>query len=415
MSGVIFYDTNCLLEGNIPTGIRFTISTVTLEELEGIKTARNKDDSIKFSAREAIRFLKEHDDLWDAVIYDKNTRKIIDASGLEPTNDNKIIACAVQISEFCDVTYVTNDKLASLIASEVFHLPVRPYFPMNDGYSGVKRLCLSDNELAHFYQEPSDFTSDALINEYLLLKNEDGEDIDLWKKHISTETGEVSHSQVKKLTFESQFFGKVKPMKDDPYQMAYMDSLSTNLLTMVRGTAGTGKSYLALTYMLRELEKHRIDKIIIFSNPLPSANSAKLGFLPGTQLDKLIDSSIGNMLAGKFGDKMGVERLVQESKIEILPMCDVRGYDTDGQKCCVYITEAQNFDVYLLKLALQRVGKDTQVIIDGDYNQSDNINFLGSNNGMRRMSEVFRGRRIYGEVELQNIHRSEIARIADSM
>ena len=34
---------------------------------------------------------------------------------------------------------------------------------------------------------------------------------------------------------------------------------------------------------------------------------------------------------------------------------------------------------------------------------------------MRRASKVFRGEEIYGEVTLQNIYRSQIARIAECM
>jgi predicted ribonuclease YlaK len=34
---------------------------------------------------------------------------------------------------------------------------------------------------------------------------------------------------------------------------------------------------------------------------------------------------------------------------------------------------------------------------------------------MRRVSQVFRGKHFYGEVELQNIHRSEIAKVAEEM
>ena len=41
--------------------------------------------------------------------------------------------------------------------------------------------------------------------------------------------------------------------------------------------------------------------------------------------------------------------------------------------------------------------------------------YAGNNNGMRRMSEVFRGQDFYGEVELQNIFRSRIAIIAEQM
>ncbi len=48
-------------------------------------------------------------------------------------------------------------------------------------------------------------------------------------------------------------------------------------------------------------------------------------------------------------------------------MCDIRGFDTTGMKCGVYITEAQNMDISLMKLALQRIGEDSIAIIDGDY------------------------------------------------
>ena len=44
-----------------------------------------------------------------------------------------------------------------------------------------------------------------------------------------------------------------------------------------------------------------------------------------------------------------------------------------------------------------------------------NIAFAGNRNGMRRLSKVFRGTSIYGEVELQKIHRSKIGAIADRM
>lgn len=69
-----------------------------------------------------------------------------------------------------------------------------------------------------------------------------------------------------------------------------------------------------------------------------------------------------------------------------------------------------------MKIALQRVGEDSICIIDGDYSaQVDNEQYAGSNNGMRRLSEVFRGQDFYGEIQLQNIYRSRIAEIADKM
>jgi predicted ribonuclease YlaK len=68
----------------------------------------------------------------------------------------------------------------------------------------------------------------------------------------------------------------------------------------------------------------------------------------------------------------------------------------------IYISEAQNMDISLMKLTLQRIGEDSICIIDGDCKaQVDDINFAGASNGMKRASKVFRGSDIYGEITLK--------------
>lgn len=69
--------------------------------------------------------------------------------------------------------------------------------------------------------------------------------------------------------------GKIKPK--DVYQHLVMDSLLNNKITMIRGSAGTGKSFLALGCLFNLLEKGTIDKIIIFCNTVATMGSAKLG------------------------------------------------------------------------------------------------------------------------------------------
>lgn len=168
--------------------------------------------------------------------------------------------------------------------------------------------------------------------------------------------------------------------------------------------------------MFKLLESHKIDKIIVFTNPCATTGAAKLGFYPGTRDEKLLDSQIGNMLGAKLGDKLMLERLLNENKIQLLPFSDLRGFDTTGMNCAVYITEAQNLDIEMMRLALQRIGEDCIAIIDGDYEaQVDMDAYAGENNGMRRLSEVFRGNDFYGEVKLQNIYRSRIAALAQEM
>ena len=194
------------------------------------------------------------------------------------------------------------------------------------------------------------------------------------------------------------------------------DSLINNKITLIKGPAGAGKSHLATGYLFYLLDKGKIDKIIIFCNTVATKNSAKLGFYPGSRDEKLLDSQIGNFLSSKLGGKFAVEQLIESEKLLLLPMSDIRGYDTSGMNAGIYITEAQNFDIGLLKLALQRVGEDSIIILDGDTkSQVDLIDYEGMNNGMRRVSKVFRGEKIYGEVELKQIHRSQIAEIANKM
>ena len=133
-------------------------------------------------------------------------------------------------------------------------------------------------------------------------------------------------------------------------------------------------------------------------------------------MKKLLDSQIGNLLSSKLGSKMIVEELIESEKLVLLPLSDIRGYDTSDMNAGIYISEAQNLDISLMKLALQRIGEDSRCIIDGDYNaQVDMIEFAGANNGMRRVSKVFRDKEIYGEIALKNIYRSQIALIAEDL
>lgn len=101
----------------------------------------------------------------------------------------------------------------------------------------------------------------------------------------------------------------------------------------------------------------------------------------------------------------------------LLPVADCRGIDIGSDsKTCLYVTEAQNLSVDLMKLILQRAGKNCQVILDGDTEtQLDLIDYAGPNNGLIRVSNLFKGEDCFGQVDLKNIYRSEVAAIADKL
>ena len=195
-----------------------------------------------------------------------------------------------------------------------------------------------------------------------------------------------------------------------------MDSLKHNQLAVLRGPAGTGKSFLAMGYLFDCLEHGVIDKIIVFCNTVATAGAARLGFYPGSRDEKLLDSQIGNFLASKIGGMDMVKQLIAEEKLLLLPLSDIRGYDTSGMHAGIYITEAQNLDIELMRLALQRVGEDSICVLDGDDNaQVDSNLYAGGRNGLKRVSEIFRGQDFYGEISLKTIWRSKIANLAQEM
>jgi predicted ribonuclease YlaK len=407
-----FYDTSSLLlkaDTLFEDNEYFAISSITLEELEHIKTSANKDADVKYSARKLINSLDNHMGEYDVVFFNEDMAKPIVKAGIFLNNDAKILSCALSYNKKHDIEFITNDiclkHLAKLFLEEVESIDEN-----RDDYTGFKDVVMNENEMTAFYSNPNANFYNLLVNEYLIVRNDKREIVDrlCW-------TGE-GYRHLDYANFSSKWFGDIKPIKGDVYQAFVADSFTNNKITLVKGPAGSGKTFLSLAFLIHKLEKNKIDKIIIFCNTVATKDSAKLGYYPGTRDEKLLDSQIGNLLISKFGGRVEVERMIQEEKLILLPMSDIRGYDTSGMRAGVYISEAQNMSVNLMKLALQRIGEDSICIIDGDCKtQVDDVQFAGSNNGMRRASKVFRGEDVYGEVTLQNIHRSKIGRIAERM
>ena len=415
-----FYDTcSLLLKTNHlfdEEDVKVVISSISLQELEDIKTANNKDAEIKYSARKLLNILNENPEAYEIWIFKEEMLKPIIEKGFDYiNNDLRILACAFNYdyTQHPDETiFVTNDLALKAIANCFFGEDSIESVNEEqlDQYTGFKEIQLSDQELSDLYSNLNYNWFDLYINEYVIIKDCGGSLVDrlCW-------TGET-HRRLNYKDFQSHWFGSIRPIKGDTYQMLLADSLANNQITMVKGPAGSGKTYMSLGYLMYQLENHKIDKIIVFCNTVATKDSAKLGYYPGSRDEKLLDSQIGNLLASKLGGKIAVEQMIQQEKLILLPLSDIRGYDTSGMNAGIYISEAQNMSVSLMKLALQRIGEDSICIIDGDAKtQVDSIEFAGNNNGMKRASEIFRGHSVYGEVELQNIHRSTIAAIAENM
>lgn len=411
-----FYDTNALLYVcNTKEVKNFLISNLTLTELENIKQNSKKDLQIKYKARHLIQWLIQNNDKYNIIQYNYQWDKELKKYPMLPDNiDSRIILSAIHAKkQFNDIKFITYDANCFYLAQ---NLGLKSEYPIikDETYVGYKQICCSnETELINFYSSFSQKTYNPyklLPNEYVLVKDLNNTILSV-HKYLGINKG---YAQILDIPFNSKMFGKIKPK--DVYQKMIMDSMHNNTISLVRGPAGTGKSLLSLGFLFDRLEKNKIDRIIIFCNTVATEGSAKLGYYPGSKDQKLLDSQIGNFLVSKIGDKIAVETLIDKGQLILLPMSDIRGFDTSGMKAGVYITQAQNMSIDLMKLALQRIGQDSIVILDGDSNAQVDLGMYGGiNNGLRRVSKVFRGSDIYGEITLKNIYRSKIANIAQKM
>lgn len=414
---LFFYDTCSLM--NLQEEAfkeKFYISNITLYELENIKEANFKDEETKYQARKLLKLLKEYREKYQVIQYQDSFDTITPIpfipQNTNSLNDARIVQCALNVDD--DIIFVTDDNSCYGVASDA-GLKVKDSIGMETAeYKGFVEIKLtSDDDLAEFY-ESFDKTKipknkyNLIDNQYIIIKDKDNNIIDKYKWLNG------KYNKIHFIDFCSRDFGVVKPLDD--YQELAFDSLSYNQLTLLCGKAGTGKSLIALGYLFQQLERGEIDKIIIFCNTVATKGSAKLGYYPGTRTEKLLDSQIGNMLISKFGDRLFVEKMINDCKLILLPISDIRGYDTTNMRAGVYIPEAQNLDIELMKLSLQRIGEDSICILDGDYNtQVDLSLYAGSNNGLKRVSKIFKGQKFFGQVNLQRIYRSQIAAVADLM
>lgn len=188
MKDIKFYDTCSLLsagENIFNQEDKFLVSSITFNELEHIKTAVNKDSETKYNARLLLHLFDSHPDSYDVIIHKVEYEQTIFDMSLTLTNDTMILSDAIHANNALypdEVIFVTNDLALRHIANLFFgNDMLESTEEDNDDYTGYKEICINDEELANFYAEPSFNYFNLLIGEYLVLKNQEGEVIDLRK------------------------------------------------------------------------------------------------------------------------------------------------------------------------------------------------------------------------------------------
>lgn len=151
-------------------------------------------------------------------------------------------------------------------------------------------------------------------------------------------------------------------------QAVYIDALKTQEQMIVCGPAGTGKTYLAATHAANLYMTKRIDKIVITRPHI--AVGKDIGYLPGTLEEKSTPWAMPVLdVLEKHMGKGAVETGIRNGNIEMCPLALVRGRTFDN--AFIILDEAQNLTLHEVKALLTRQGEGSQLVLDGDIQQSD--------------------------------------------
>lgn len=141
-----------------------------------------------------------------------------------------------------------------------------------------------------------------------------------------------------------------------------------NKITVLKGSAGSGKSMVAAQAALDLLFRREVEKIILTRPAVTSGED--IGFLPGTKDDKLAPYTAAiydNMY--RLYNKEKIDKEIQEGHIEVIPLAFMRGRNLSN--CCVVVDEGQNITHRQMELLLGRICEGSKMVICGDTAQID--------------------------------------------
>ncbi|MGR3317187.1 MAG: PhoH family protein [Candidatus Anammoxibacter sp.] len=186
------------------------------------------------------------------------------------------------------------------------------------------------------------------------------------------ETGEQDANSVDDKIFErlqiDVFFKGASIRPKTVGQCSYVEAIKKNDVVFCIGSAGTGKTYLAVALAISAL-KNEIVKKIVLARPAVEAGE-KLGFLPGDIHAKINPylRPLYDALA-KMMDAAQVKKYIENDIIEILPLAFMRGRTLDNS--FIILDEAQNCTTKQMKTFLTRLGTRSRVVVTGDITQVD--------------------------------------------
>lgn len=406
---------------------RIILPVVVISELEG----KRHHPELGWFARQALRMLEdfrqEHGRLDMPSIVNETGGTIqvelnhVDQSVL-PTglrgeqNDHRILACALNLrAEGHNVTLVTKDVPLRVKAGAV-GLDADEYHAQDvvlTGYNGMARAEVPSSIIDELYDVGEADISGALTV--------DGDEVDELPIHCGLQLTAGSQSVLAR----SMGDGMVRQVPTDleafgirgrsAQQRVALDLLLDNEVGIVSlgGSAGTGKSALALCAGLEAvLERGEHKRIVVF-RPLYAVGGQDLGYLPGSETEKMNPwaQAVYDTLDGVVSDNV-LEEIDARGLLEVLPLTHIRGRSLNDS--FVIVDEAQSLERNVLLTVLSRLGRNSRVVLTHDVAQRDNLR-VGRHDGIQAVIEKLKNNPLFAHVTLTRSERSAIAELVTNL
>ncbi|HIX10872.1 MAG TPA: PhoH family protein [Candidatus Agathobaculum pullistercoris] len=376
-----------------------------LEELDGLKKAEGERGA---NARAAIRALEWHrcrGDLLEGVPLESGGTLRVESNCVDVTlpdslsdsvQDNRILrVCKGLHEQGGQIVLVTKDILLRLkaqmlgLAAEDFTTEQAPENGM--GYTGRIECYAPEARFRDFrkrgvpceelYQtdEAGNVIRPSLTpNQFVVLHAD--------QSNKKTQLGRVCGEKVVALEYIKRTPYGVKPRSAGQYflQEALMQPAETAPLVIVRGMAGTAKTFYSLAVGLEKLlcEGQNEYRRILICRPNAQFD-LDIGFLPGDEQEKIspllrpvmdnLEQLIDSNDAERYRDEAALQDKIREifarGIIQAEAMNFIRGRSI--AQTYLIIDEAQNMTPAQVKGVITRAGKGTKIILLGDPGQID--------------------------------------------
>ena len=159
----------------------------------------------------------------------------------------------------------------------------------------------------------------------------------------------------------------IKPLTSTQEEMFHAWFNGFNLCA--HGSAGTGKTFLALFLALHSvLERRDQNRIIVVRSAVATRD---IGFLPGTLEEKtaLYELPYHDIMWELVGKASTYQDMKDAGVIEFMTTSFVRGLTWDN--AVIIVDEGQNMTFHEIDSIMTRMGQNSRIIVTGDVRQTD--------------------------------------------